>query len=86
MQSRNDHRPASDLGTAYANGIDANLPVSEIAGLLSAVLFVNIQSRKRWLYTNPNAVNPISRHRVDEMFGFDFPPEMHVDDFANDNY
>ena len=86
MQSRSDSRPASALGTAYAKGIDANLPVSDIAGLLSAVLFVNVQNRKSWLYTNPNAVNPIPRHRLDEMFGFDFPPKMHLDDFANDNY
>ena len=86
MQSRSDTRPASALGAAYIKKIDPNLPVSDIAGFLSAVLFVNVQNRKSWLYTNPNSVNPISRDRVDQMFDFDFPPKMHLDDFAYDNY
>lgn len=86
MQSRSDSRPVSALGTAYAKRIDGNLSVAHVASLLSAVLFVNVQNRKSWFYTNPNAANPISRHRVDEMFDFDFPPKMHRDDFAHDNY
>lgn len=86
MQSRRDNRSISALGTAYHKQIDGNLTVLEVAGYLSAVLFVNVQNRRSWLYINPNAVNPISTHRVDEMFGFDFPPKMHLDQFVYDNY
>lgn len=86
MQSRTDHRSASAVSPAFAKRIDGSMLISDIAALLSAVLFINVQDRKSWLYINPNAVNPISRHRVDEIFNFDFPPKMHYDDFLYDNY
>ena len=86
VQSHGDCRPVADLGGGICRGIDENLTVSDVAHLLSAVLFVNVQNQRSWLYTNPNATYSISQHRIYEMFDFDLPRELHLDNFAHDNY
>ena len=86
VQFQSDTTPISCLGRGYARSIDGTMPLRELASLLSGILFINLSNEQSWLYTNPNAVNTISHHRVQEMFNFDFPPQMQQDDFAHDTY
>ena len=86
IQFQSDKRQISSLGKGYARRIDGRTTLGDLARLLSGVLFIDISNECSRLYTNPNAVNPITVHRREEMFDFDLPPNMHLDDFVHDNY
>ena len=86
VQFKAETRAISTIGKGYASKIDGATPLNNVAELLSAILFVDIQKKRSWLYTNPNAKNCLSRNRVHEIFGFDHLFEMEIEDFEYDNY
>ena len=85
MELVNDTRDIHELPDGYSNELE-NVTVSHVAKLLSGVLFVNLDEDTSWLFTNPNATNPITDYHVEQMFDFEIPHRMLIDDFAHDNY
>ena len=85
MELANDVRDASELPNGFSNQL-AKASVSDVAKLLSGVLFVSLDEETCWLFTNPNATNPMTDYHVEQMFDFQPPHRMSLDDFAHDNY
>ena len=86
VQFKADSRAISSIGRGYASKIDGAMALHNVAELLSAILFVDIQNKRSWLYTNPNAKNRLSQNRVHEIFNFNHLFEMEFDDLEYDNY
>ena len=86
VQFNSDSRRISTIGADFASKIDGATELRDVAKLLSGILFVNIQNKQSWLYTNPNAKNRLSELHVDGIFDFNRPAEMEFDDFKYDNY
>lgn len=64
----------------------SDVTLSQASKSLSGILFIDAYNDKSWLYLNPNAYHKLDRHKLERAFDFQFPYEMHIDDFENDNY
>lgn len=72
-----------------AHCVDRKLPsgvrLCDASSLLSALLFVDLQTDQARLYLNPRATNKLTRYHVEQIFDFN-PIPAFVDDFGHDNY
>lgn len=54
---------------------------------LSAIMILNLQDDKSYIYTNPNAIHKVSRSKIMQLFDYETPLPFEIfDDFINDNY
>lgn len=82
MQFTGDRTPAARFDTQVA----PTTPLSDAARLLSAMLFLNIDTASGWLFLNPRATHRLTRHSMDRIFDFTWPMNLGYDDFAHDDY
>lgn len=60
--------------------------LSQASQLLSGILFLNFYKNETWLYLNPNATHKLTRNNIEQLFNFELPIDMLIDDFEFDNY
>ena len=82
IQSANDATPATTLDAQAAPGVR----VSDASRLLSALLFLNIDTGGGDLFLNPRATHRLTRDHVSQIFDFAEPVDLGIDDFAHDDY
>ena len=66
--------------------VPANATVADAAKLLSALLFVDLDNDRGWFYLNPRAAHVLDRYAIEQIFDFQRPSNLLIDDFAYDNY
>ena len=82
IQSANDATPATTFDVKAALGVR----VSEASRLLSALLFLNVDTGGGHLFLNPRATHRLTRDHVNQIFDFAEPVDLGIDDFAHDDY
>lgn len=67
-------------------GVPPGTSVAKASKLISAMLFIGLDTDQAYFFQNPRATHPLTRLRFSEIFDFAPPPGMLVDDFADDDY
>jgi hypothetical protein len=71
---------------SYDKQVAAGTLISDAAKLLSGLLFIHSDSDKAWLFVNPRATHKLTEYDLKQLFDFNVPTSLGVDDFAHDDY
>ena len=82
MQFTDDATPAAHYDAQVATGVR----LAEASRLLSAMLFINIDTGIAELFLNPRAVNRLTDYHIKQIFDFTVPSDLRIEDFLHDDY
>jgi hypothetical protein len=82
IQVTNDTAPVQ----SFDQRAPTNITLGAASRLLSALLFINLDTDHSWLFLNPRATFRLTRDDVERLFDFTIPMVLGIDDFVYDDY
>jgi hypothetical protein len=75
------------LASQYDRKVGPSVTVADATKNLSSLMFINLDKEDdAWLFLNPRATHPLTKDCIEQIFDFNIPNTLGIDDFEHDDY